>query len=239
MEKSFFWSDQNQAPKVTNLSEDAMGGVEKRGGWKTSRMTPLPKRGFGAPPRTIRFPPLSGVSALFFSCTKVHDRADQKLFWRGPKIFRRARFLVRFPPPIRFAPPHITAQIWTLRTLIFFSLPFWFSLPFSFSRNSLRFWAFFPSFPRILGVRQAEEILAFWWVFLAVFQKGKAKKIRGLEGFGPKMDLECQSSNEHSQKPTLTDAIIPTNIYYQNTSRVGARSLAIFPEGSKRCFSDS
>ena len=28
-------------------------------------------------------------------------------------------------------------------------------LAFSFSRNSLRFWAFFPSFPRILGVRQA------------------------------------------------------------------------------------
>ena len=25
------------------------GGVEKRGGWKTSRMTPLPKRGFGPP----------------------------------------------------------------------------------------------------------------------------------------------------------------------------------------------
>ena len=63
-------------------------------------------------------------------------------------------------------------------SLIFFSLPFWFSLPFSFSRNSLRFWAFFPSFPRILGVRQAEEILAFLVVFLAVFQKGKEKKIR-------------------------------------------------------------
>ena len=25
------------------------GGVEKRGGWKTSRMTPLPKRGLGPP----------------------------------------------------------------------------------------------------------------------------------------------------------------------------------------------
>ena len=37
---------------------------------------------------------------------------------------------------------------------------------------------FCPSFPRILGVRQAEEILAFLVVFLAVFQKGKEKKIR-------------------------------------------------------------
>ena len=33
------------------------------------------------------------------SCTKIHDRADQKLFWRGPKIFGRAHSLVRFPPP--------------------------------------------------------------------------------------------------------------------------------------------
>ena len=90
-------------------SEDAMGGVEKRGGWKTSRMTPLPKRGFGPPlVRYVFHPP--HVSVLCFSCTKIHDRADQKLFWRGPKIFGRARSLVRFPPPIRFAPPHITAQ---------------------------------------------------------------------------------------------------------------------------------
>ena len=63
-------------------------------------------------------------------------------------------------------------------TLVFFSLPFWISLPFSFSRNSLRFWAVCPSFARILGVRQALEILAFLVVFLAVFQKGKEKKIR-------------------------------------------------------------
>ena len=145
------------------------------GGWKTSRMTHLPKRAFG-PPRTVRFPPPLGVSArtaksthhphkiddqhrkcktgggayfafflgsdnshttppkipldeeglcgvrgwrsptvLCFSCTKIHDRADQKLFWEGgPKFFGRARSLVRFPPPIRFATPHITAQVWPL-----------------------------------------------------------------------------------------------------------------------------
>ena len=89
------------------------GGVEKGGGWKTSRMTPLPKRGFGPPlVRYVFHPP--HVSVLCFSCTEIHDRADQKLFWRGPKIFGRARSLVRFPPPIRFAPPHITAQDWRL-----------------------------------------------------------------------------------------------------------------------------
>ena len=84
--------------------------MEKGEGWKTSRMTPLPKRGFGPPLLRYVFHPPQ-VSVLCFSCTKIHDRADQKLFWRGPKIFGRARSLVRFPPPpIRFAPPHITAQ---------------------------------------------------------------------------------------------------------------------------------
>ena len=83
--------------------------MEKRGGWKTSRMTPLPKRGFGPPLVRYVFHPPQASGALFF-LYKNPRRADQKLFWRGPKIFGRARSLVRFPPPIRFAPPHITAQ---------------------------------------------------------------------------------------------------------------------------------
>ena len=85
------------------------GRVKKRGGRKTSRMsndTP-PKKGFWTPPRTVRFPPPSGVSAVSFFLYK-HPRqssgsAAQKLFWKGPKIIGRARSLVRFPPPIRFA----------------------------------------------------------------------------------------------------------------------------------------
>ena len=51
---------------------------------------------------------------------------------------------------------------------------------FSFSRNSLQFWALFPSFPRIFGVRQAEEILALLVVFLAVFQKRQGKEAQGV-----------------------------------------------------------
>ena len=83
------------------------GGGKKRGGGKPSRMTPLPKRGFGPPlVRYVFHPPQ--VSPLCFSCTKIHDRADQKLVWRGPKMFGRAHSLVRFPPPIRFAPPPIS-----------------------------------------------------------------------------------------------------------------------------------
>ena len=83
--------------------------MEKGGGWKNLTNDTPPKKGFWTPlVRYVFHPP--HVSVLCFSCTEIHDRADQKLFWRGPKIFGRARSLVRFPPPIRFAPPHITAQ---------------------------------------------------------------------------------------------------------------------------------
>ena len=95
--------------RVGSQRRHTLGGGFKSGGWKTSRMTPIPKRGFGPPLVRYVFH-LSQVSVLCFSCTKIHDRADQKLFWRGPKIFGRARSLVRLPPSIHFAPPHITAQ---------------------------------------------------------------------------------------------------------------------------------
>ena len=92
-------------------SEDATGGLEKRGGWKTSRMTPLPKRGFGPPPRTVRFPPRSGVSALFFLYKNPRQSRPEALL-EGSQIFGGARSLFRFPPPIRFTSgPHITAQM--------------------------------------------------------------------------------------------------------------------------------
>ena len=73
-------------------------------------MAPLPKRGFGSPPRTVRFPPPSGVSALFFLYKNPRQSRPEALL-EGCKIFGRARSLVRLPPPIRFAPPHITAQL--------------------------------------------------------------------------------------------------------------------------------
>ena len=60
-------------------------------GWKTSRMTPLPKRGFGPPLVWYVFHPPQ-VSLLCFSSTKFHDRADQMLFLEGPIIFGRARY---------------------------------------------------------------------------------------------------------------------------------------------------
>ena len=66
----------------------------------------LPKRGFGPPLSYGTFHPPQ-VSVVCVSCTKIHDTADQKLFWRGPKIFGRARSLVRSPPPILGACPPV------------------------------------------------------------------------------------------------------------------------------------
>ena len=106
-------------------------------------------------------------------CPKLSEFSLPKQYSRNsiPHVSLNRCELMRFDP-LR------TVHRESGHPLIFLSLPFWFSLPFSYSRNSLRFGAFFPSFPGILGVRQAEEILASLVVFLAVFQKGKEKKIR-------------------------------------------------------------
>ena len=90
------------------LSEDATG-VEKEGEENLTKDTP-PKKGFWTPLRLVRFHPRQ-VSLPCFSCERIHDRADQQLSWRGPETFGRMRSLVRFPPPVRFAPPYIMAQV--------------------------------------------------------------------------------------------------------------------------------
>ena len=88
-----------------------MGGWKKRGVENLTNDTP-PKRGFGPPLVRYVFHPAQ-VSVLCFSCTKLHDRADQNLFWRGPKVFGGARSRVRFLPPYVLNPPplHIMAQV--------------------------------------------------------------------------------------------------------------------------------
>ena len=60
--------------RLIRNSEDAMGGGNKRGVENLMNDTP-PKNRFWTPPRMVRFPPPSGVSALFF-LYKIHDRAD-------------------------------------------------------------------------------------------------------------------------------------------------------------------
>ena len=101
------------------------------------------------------------VSVVCFSYSEMHDRAGQERFWRGPKIFGRARSLVRFPPPIRFAPPISRPNLFFFLALFDFRVP------------SL-FCAFFLSLPRILGVLRTEKPLHF-----SFFQKKQ-----GLEGQG-------------------------------------------------------
>ena len=76
------------------FSEDAKGGEEKRGGWKTSRMTPLPN------------PPSYGTFSTPLRChcpVFPGQKSTTELTWRGPKIFGRVRFLVHVAPPIRFS----------------------------------------------------------------------------------------------------------------------------------------
>ena len=84
----------------TILQRTPWGGGKKRGVENLTNDTP-PKKGFWTPPSYGSFS-TPQVSVLCFSS---HDRADQNLFWRGPKMFGKARFLVGFPPPIRCAPP--------------------------------------------------------------------------------------------------------------------------------------
>ena len=86
------------------------GGVEKGGGWKTSRMTPLPKRGFGPPlVRYVFHPPLRCQCSVFLYKNQRQSRPEAVL--EGSKNFRESAFSGTFSPPIRFAPPHITAQL--------------------------------------------------------------------------------------------------------------------------------
>ena len=50
------------------------------------------------------------MSGSVFPVQKSTTEHNRSSFGWGPIIFGRARSLVRFPPRIRFAPPHITAQ---------------------------------------------------------------------------------------------------------------------------------
>ena len=81
------------------------GGVEKRGRRTTSRMTPIPKRGFGPPSYGTFSTPLRCQCSVF-SCTKIHDRAEQKLC-RGflSKKFRESAFSGTLSAPHTFCTP--------------------------------------------------------------------------------------------------------------------------------------
>ena len=86
-------------------------GVEKGGGRKTSRMTPLPKSGFRPPSFGTFSTPLWRRCSCFLlkKCGRL-TRPDA--LFEGVQKFSGGRCVVRYalPPPIRFAPPHVMAQ---------------------------------------------------------------------------------------------------------------------------------
>ena len=95
------------------------GGVEKRGGRKTSRRTPLPKRGFGPPSSGTFFPPPSGVAPLFFLYKKPKLSTPEAL-WEGSEIFSGGCVVwYVFPPPLRFAPSLYHGPIFTCSLHLF------------------------------------------------------------------------------------------------------------------------
>ena len=98
------------------ISEGAIGGVEKKRGWNDLTNDTPPKKGFWTPlVRYVFHPPQ--VSVLCFSCTRIHDRADQKLFWRGPKILRESALSGTFSSPHTFCTPPYHGPIKALKVM--------------------------------------------------------------------------------------------------------------------------
>ena len=63
-----------------------------------------PKKGFWTPPRTVRFPPPSGVSALFFLYKNLRQSRPEALL-EGSKNFRESAFSGTFSSPHTFCTP--------------------------------------------------------------------------------------------------------------------------------------
>ena len=97
----------SQAPRQASLVRGRNWGVEKRGEWKTSRMTPLPKGGFG--PLLVRYvfhPPQ--VSVLCFFLYKNPRQSRPEALLEGSKIFRESAFSGTFSSPHTFCTPPIS-----------------------------------------------------------------------------------------------------------------------------------
>ena len=79
------------------------GGGKKRGVENLTNDTP-PKKGFWTPPRTVCFPPLSGVGALFFLYKNPRQSRPEALL-EGSKNFRESAFSGTFSSPHTFCTP--------------------------------------------------------------------------------------------------------------------------------------
>ena len=80
------------------------GGVEKGGGWKTSRMTPLPKRGFGPPSYGTFSTPLTCQCSVFPVQKSTTEQTRSS--FGGVQKFSGERVLwYVFHPPYVLHPP--------------------------------------------------------------------------------------------------------------------------------------
>ena len=71
-----------------------------------------PKKGFWTPPRTVRFPPPSGVSPLFFLYKNPQQSRPEALL-DGSKNFRESAFSGTFSSPHTFCTPPYHGPIFT------------------------------------------------------------------------------------------------------------------------------
>ena len=84
---------------------------------------PMKTRQMGAIPPIARYGGVSRIgplrSLLCFSCTEIHDWADQKLFWRGPEHCREGAFSwYVFHLLNTFCPPPPPPEGWGLEKFV-------------------------------------------------------------------------------------------------------------------------
>ena len=82
-----------------------MGGGKKREVENLTNDTP-PKKGFWTPPRTVRFPLPSGVSALFFLYKNPRQSRPEALLDGVQKVSGERVLWYVFPPPCVLHPPY-------------------------------------------------------------------------------------------------------------------------------------
>ena len=99
----------HRSPAEGHFSEDAMGGWQKEGLENLTNDTP-PKKGFWTPPSYGTFSTPLNCQCSVFPVQKSTTEQARSSFG-GAKNFRESAFSGTFSFPIRFAPPHITAQI--------------------------------------------------------------------------------------------------------------------------------
>ena len=90
---------------------EGIGGWKKEGCGKPPERQPSQK-GVWTPLVRYVFHPFQ-VSVLCLSCTRIHDRADQKLFGGVQKFSGERVLWYVFLPPYVVHPPHIKGQMFT------------------------------------------------------------------------------------------------------------------------------